>query len=307
MQLREPTRPRFDGPLHQRYPGVRGLVGHDGGPVWGMPWPTGVDQTGPARCGDAGRSSRRSSACWTARSRARARSCSSKGEPGTRKSLLLARAGEEAGHRGFLLVVAAAGELSPAPLVAAVNAARATPGNGAGRRVTTAPAPRADVVLAGLEELASAGPVLVTATTSSGPMQPPCRPAGPCHGCWRPTRCPGSWPWARQLTPVRPSERAAPAVLPAAGPVRLHQGGTAMSTFTSNFAPDRGDARLADLAGTRPARHAERDGRRTPRPRSTCRSEQPCRSTSPRPEPRRARHQPARTPSIPWHCLLLTW
>ena len=85
------------------------------------------------------------------------------GEPGTRKSLLLARAGEEAGHRGFLLVVAAAGELSPAPLLAAVNAARATPGNGAGRRETTAPAPRTDVVLAGLEELASAGPVLVTA------------------------------------------------------------------------------------------------------------------------------------------------
>ena len=49
------------------------------------------------------------------------------GEPGTGKSLLLARAGEEAGHRGFLLVAAAAGELSPAPLLAAVNAARATP------------------------------------------------------------------------------------------------------------------------------------------------------------------------------------
>ena len=48
-------------------------------------------------------------------------------------------------------------------MLAAVNAARATPGNGAGRRETTAPAPRADVVLAGLEELASAGPVLVTA------------------------------------------------------------------------------------------------------------------------------------------------
>jgi predicted ATP-dependent serine protease len=72
------------------------------------------------------------------------------GQPGTGKSLLLARAGEEAGHHGFLLVVAAAGELSPAPLLAAVNAARATPGNGAGRHETTAPAPRADVVLAGL-------------------------------------------------------------------------------------------------------------------------------------------------------------
>jgi hypothetical protein len=72
------------------------------------------------------------------------------GEPGTRKSLLLARAGEEAGHRGFLLVAVAAGELSPAPLLAAVNAARATPGNGAGRRETTAPAPWADVLLAGV-------------------------------------------------------------------------------------------------------------------------------------------------------------
>ena len=73
------------------------------------------------------------------------------GEPGTGKSLLLARADEEAGHRGFLLVAAA------------VNAARATRGNGAGRCETTAPAPWADVVLTGLEELASAGPVLVTA------------------------------------------------------------------------------------------------------------------------------------------------
>jgi integrase/recombinase XerD len=46
-------------------------------------------------------------------------------------------------------------------------------------------------------------------------------------------------PCPRQLLrPVlRPGQRAAPAVLPAAGPVRLHQGGTAMSTFTSNFAP----------------------------------------------------------------------
>ena len=48
-------------------------------------------------------------------------------------------------------------------MLAAVNAARATRGNGAGRRETTAPAPWADVVLTGLEELASAGPVLVTA------------------------------------------------------------------------------------------------------------------------------------------------
>jgi DNA-binding CsgD family transcriptional regulator len=85
------------------------------------------------------------------------------GEPGTGKSLLLARAGEEAGHRGFLLVAAAADELSPAPLLGAVSAARVTPGNGAGRRETTAPAPWADVVLAGLEELGSAGPVLITA------------------------------------------------------------------------------------------------------------------------------------------------
>jgi DNA-binding CsgD family transcriptional regulator len=54
------------------------------------------------------------------------------GEPGTGKSLLLARAGEEAGRRGFRVLAAAAGELSPAPS------------------------------LDGLDELASAGPVLVT-------------------------------------------------------------------------------------------------------------------------------------------------
>ena len=50
------------------------------------------------------------------------------GEPGTGKSLLLARADEEAGHRGFLLVAAAVSELSPVPLLAAVNAARAAVG-----------------------------------------------------------------------------------------------------------------------------------------------------------------------------------
>src|SRR3984957_11140336 len=54
------------------------------------------------------------------------------GEPGTGKSLLLARAGEEAGRRGFRVLAAAAGELSPAPS------------------------------LDGLDELVSAGPVLVT-------------------------------------------------------------------------------------------------------------------------------------------------
>ena len=52
--------------------------------------------------------------------------------PGTGKSLLLARAGEEAGRRGFRVVAAAAGELSPAPS------------------------------LDGLDELVSADPVLVT-------------------------------------------------------------------------------------------------------------------------------------------------
>ncbi|MFY9932689.1 MAG: AAA family ATPase, partial [Streptosporangiaceae bacterium] len=54
------------------------------------------------------------------------------GEPGAGKSLLLALAGEEAGRRGFRVVATAADELRPAPS------------------------------LDGLEELASAGPVLVT-------------------------------------------------------------------------------------------------------------------------------------------------
>ena len=54
------------------------------------------------------------------------------GEPGTGKSLLLARAGEEAGRRGFRVVAVSAGELSPAPS------------------------------LDGLDELVSARPVLVT-------------------------------------------------------------------------------------------------------------------------------------------------
>jgi DNA-binding CsgD family transcriptional regulator len=60
------------------------------------------------------------------------------GEPGTGKSLLLAQAGEEAGRRGFRVVAAAAGELSPPPS------------------------------LDKLEELASAGPVLVTVDNVQG-------------------------------------------------------------------------------------------------------------------------------------------
>jgi len=76
------------------------------------------------------------------------------GDPGTGKSLLLATAGREARGRDFHLVAAAANELSrPTPLAPLLGALHAT---------TTA-APTARTVLAGLEELASAGPVLVTA------------------------------------------------------------------------------------------------------------------------------------------------
>ena len=128
-----------------------------------MPWLTRVDQTGPSPMRGRGEEFETVLGLLDSTQQGQGQVLLVEGEPGTGKSLLLAQAGEEAGHRGFLLVVAAAGELSPAPLLAAVNAARATPGNGAGRRETTAPAPRADVVLAGLEELASAGPVLVTA------------------------------------------------------------------------------------------------------------------------------------------------
>ena len=76
------------------------------------------------------------------------------GDPGTGKSLLLATAGREARARDFRLVAAAANELSQAtplaPLLGALHA-------------TTTAAPPARTVLARLEELAAAGPVLVTA------------------------------------------------------------------------------------------------------------------------------------------------
>jgi hypothetical protein len=97
------------------------------------------------------------------------------GEPGTRKSLLLARAGEEAGRRGFRVLAALAGELSPAPS------------------------------LDGLDGLVSAGPVLVTVDNVQWADWPPRRRSGPCHGCWRPIRGPGSWPWARHRTSGLPS------------------------------------------------------------------------------------------------------
>lgn len=75
------------------------------------------------------------------------------GDPGTGKSLLLATAGREAHRRGFHLVAAAADELSQgtslAPLLRALHS-------------TATAAPLARTVLARLEELAAAEPVLVT-------------------------------------------------------------------------------------------------------------------------------------------------
>jgi DNA-binding CsgD family transcriptional regulator len=76
------------------------------------------------------------------------------GDPGMGKSLLLATAAREARERGFPVVAAVADELSRAtplaPLLSAVHAEAAA-------------APSAGTVLARLEELAAAGPVLVTA------------------------------------------------------------------------------------------------------------------------------------------------
>lgn len=85
------------------------------------------------------------------------------GEPGTRRSLQLAQAGEEAGLRRFRVVASAAGELSPTPS------------------------------LGGLKALARVGPVLVQRDVQ-GPIWPPRGRSGPCHGCWRPIRYPGPWP-----------------------------------------------------------------------------------------------------------------
>jgi DNA-binding CsgD family transcriptional regulator len=74
------------------------------------------------------------------------------GDPGTGKSLLLAAAAREAMERGLSLVTAVADELSRAtplaPLLSAVHA-------------TATAAPSVGTVLARLEELAAAGPVLV--------------------------------------------------------------------------------------------------------------------------------------------------
>jgi DNA-binding CsgD family transcriptional regulator len=89
------------------------------------------------------------------------------GDPGTGKSLLLATAAREAGQRGFPLVAAAADELSQAtplaPLLTALHASMALPQRSSRHHgPAAAPAAGAPMVLAGLEELASAGPVLVT-------------------------------------------------------------------------------------------------------------------------------------------------
>jgi DNA-binding CsgD family transcriptional regulator/antitoxin (DNA-binding transcriptional repressor) of toxin-antitoxin stability system len=75
------------------------------------------------------------------------------GDPGTGKSLLLAAAAREAREQGFSLVTVVADELSQAtplaPLLSAVHA-------------TATAGPSIGTVLAGLEGLAAAGPVLVT-------------------------------------------------------------------------------------------------------------------------------------------------
>jgi len=75
------------------------------------------------------------------------------GDPGTGKSLLLSAAAREARERGFSLVTAVADELSQAtPLAPLLSAVHATP---------TA-VPSVGTVFTRLEELAAAGPVLVT-------------------------------------------------------------------------------------------------------------------------------------------------
>jgi DNA-binding CsgD family transcriptional regulator len=75
------------------------------------------------------------------------------GDPGAGKSLLLAAAAREARERGFSLVTVVADELSQAtPLAPLLSAVHATATTG----------PSIGTVLAGLEGLAAAGPVLVT-------------------------------------------------------------------------------------------------------------------------------------------------
>ena len=88
------------------------------------------------------------------------------GGPGTGKSLLLAAARRQAEERGFSVRAATAGKLSQstplAPLLAVVHAIRAPPGSARQPGAAVTPAASAGLVLTRLEELASAGPVLVT-------------------------------------------------------------------------------------------------------------------------------------------------
>jgi hypothetical protein len=72
-------------------------------------------------------------------------------------------------------------------------------GGSGGRRAE--PAPSVD----GLEVLARRPAPGSGWTRSSGPIWPPRRRSGPCHGCWRPVRCPECRPWARHRRPGPPS------------------------------------------------------------------------------------------------------
>jgi DNA-binding CsgD family transcriptional regulator len=111
------------------------------------------------------------------------------GDPGTGKSLLLAAAGREARGRDFHLVTAVADEVSQAtPLAPLLGALHAT--------ATAAPSPR--TVLAGLEELATAGPVLVTADDVQ------CADQGTMHALRSMPRLLASYPLSWILVKNRP-------------------------------------------------------------------------------------------------------
>lgn len=124
------------------------------------------------------------------------------GEPGIGKSLLLDAANDAANAHGFVLAASAAEGLNRFAPLALLPASHA--GLGGEKRRAAAGAVPTGNTRAHLEELASAGPVLVGIDDLHWATRPLCTSCARCPACWRRIRCRGSWSGAPRAAAARP-------------------------------------------------------------------------------------------------------
>ncbi len=174
------------------------------------------------------------------------------GDPGTGKSLLLSAAAREARERGFPLVTAVADELSRAtPLALLLSAVH----------VTADAAASVGTVLARLEELAAAGPVLVTVDDVQWADQATIHAfRGPRRDYWLLTSL--SWILAMARSPHPGTAELLFDLLEDEGATLITPGGRS--------APEAQIALISDLLGAVPGHGARRTrGRRRGKPLHT--------------------------------------